>query len=65
MKKQKTKKKVNYLKISGAITILLAIYTIYKNISININILCLTCIIINYLYIATPIKRKVKKEVKR
>ena len=58
------KQKINILKITGAISIILAIYIIYKNISYNINILCLTCIFINYLYITTPIKRKVKRGLK-
>lgn len=60
MKKQKT----NILKITGVITSLLAIYIICKNINCNINILCLTCIFINYLYITTPIKRKTKRGLK-
>lgn len=65
MKKQKTKKRINILKITGAISIILAIYIISKNINFKINIACLVCICINYLYIATPIKRKVKKGVKK
>lgn len=65
MKKQKTKKrKINLLKVSGLITSILAIYIIYKNISYNINIACLACIFINYLYIMTPIKRKAKRGLK-
>lgn len=57
----KKTKKLNLLKVTGAITILMAIYIIHKNISYRINITCLGCIIINYLYIMCPIKRKVKK----
>ena len=64
MKKQKTKK-INIIKVTGAISIILAIYIIHKNISYRINIACLCCIIINYLYIACPITRKVKKGGKK
>ena len=58
------KQRINILKVSGLITSIMAIYIIYKNISCNINILCLTCIFINYLYITTPIKRKSKRGLK-
>ena len=61
----KKTKRLNLLKVTGAITILMAIYIIHKNISYRINILCLGCIIINYLYIACPITRKVKKGGKK
>lgn len=64
MKKQK---RINILKITGAIAILLNIATIYINANrnININILCIFSIFINYLYIATPIKRTIKKGGKK
>ena len=59
------RQKINILKISGLITSIMSIYVISKNISYNINITCLACILINYLYIMTPITRKAKKGVKR
>ena len=55
-------KKLNKLKICCLITSILAIITIALNDKdIKINIACLTLMVINYLYITTPIKRKRKK----
>ena len=55
-------KKLNKLKVCCLITSILAIITIALNkTDIRINIACLVLIIINYLYIMTPIKRKRKK----
>ena len=62
---KKKNKKINILKVTGAITILLAIYIIHTSGNVRINMLCIFSIFINYLYIATPITRKVKKGGKK
>lgn len=56
------KKRLNILKIICLITSILAIITIAKNESVAINQACLCCLIINYLYIMTPIRRVKKRK---
>ena len=56
------KKRLNILKVVCLITSILAIITIANSDNVAINQGCLFGLVINYLYIMTPIKRVKKRK---